>query len=124
MSNIRMIRNMLLNLLERRNIRKRLDMRYPDEILNDISDYRRKYDTEGLYDPSERDLEQYDLKTLLTDKYLDPNEVKQANTKTKDMFPKDYQTDFERALEEAKSRNRVQEFLDPEHYYPEDFYNE
>ena len=75
MSNIRMLRNMLLNLLERRNIRKRLDMRYPDEILNDISDYKYHYNDDYWYDsfPTERDLEQEDLRNLLADKFLDPN---------------------------------------------------
>ena len=103
MSNIRMLRNMLLNLLERRNIRKRLDMRYPDEVINDISDYRRRYNEDARLDifPSERDLEKNDLQRLLEDKFLDPNEIKQANTKTKDMFPKDYLSDFEKRLEEA-----------------------
>ena len=37
------------------------------------------------------------------------------------MFPKDYQTNFEKALERAKRENKLQEFLDsPSHYYPEE----
>lgn len=113
MSNIRLIRNMILNLLERNRIKKRLNMRYPDEILNDISDLFHPYAEDIAWEnlPTERELDRFDLEKLMSNKFIDPYENRNAYVTNKDMFPKNYLSEFEQDMERAEKLGVLDEFL-------------
>ena len=111
MSNIRLLRNMLLNLLERNKIKKRLKMRYPDEIYNDISNFN--YVEDFPY-PTNREFDKNELDFLESNKFVNPLDYdigRSHDFDINEMKPKNYLSELEQDIERAEKLGVLDEFL-------------